>query len=380
MKRAFTIAAMLLMCLNAFAQTDLSYKKWEDGKLAIEDFNRRTADDENICVIHTGIDTYSGDWEKVKWNLRVKRLKSTTLFDPIQSWITKDDSLSTQALRYSQLVFDMTELTRRKMQNHLYSGNNDKGSSFTVGRYFDILAAQSAEISRITDRGRNMAEIEAQEKIVAEELASVNETFTEIPAYNLNKLGVGFHVGATSRFHVGEYAEAFSPSFGFLMGMSYTFGRSEIYIDLNFGGGCRLLKDMPGRKLETWKAGEKLTYINPDLVYAFNVYDGNTFKISPFAGFGVNNIYYRNPDAASEVKDDDNIGFTLLAGLSFDLKFLNSLFLTGDPVRSSINGGINEHSFKLRVYAERTGLGNGVAPYSINCSLCYNILSKSMKH
>lgn len=51
-----------------------------------------------------------------------------------------------------------------------------------------------------------------------------------------------------------------------------------------------------------------------------------------------------------------------------------------DPVRSSINGGINEHSFKLRVYAERTGLGNGVAPYSINCSLCYNILSKSMKH
>ena len=117
MKRTFTIAAMLLMCLNAFAQTDLSYKKWEDGKLAIEDFNRRTADDDNICVIHTGIDTYSGDWEKVKWNLRVKRLKSTTLFDPIQSWITKDDSLSTQALRYSQLVFDMTELTRRKMQN-----------------------------------------------------------------------------------------------------------------------------------------------------------------------------------------------------------------------------------------------------------------------
>ena len=100
-----------------------------------------------------------------------------------------------------------------------------------------------------------------------------------------------------------------------------------------------------------------------------------TFKISPFAGFGVNNIYYKNPDAASEVKDDDNIGFTLLAGLSFDLKFLNSLFLTGDPVRSSIYGGINEHSFKLRVYAERTGLGNGVAPYSINCSLCYNILS-----
>ena len=75
MKRTFTIAAMLLMCLNAFAQTDHSYKKWEDGKLAIEDFNRRTADDENICEIHTGIDTYSGDWEKVKWNLRVKRLK-----------------------------------------------------------------------------------------------------------------------------------------------------------------------------------------------------------------------------------------------------------------------------------------------------------------
>jgi hypothetical protein len=379
MKRTFTIAAMVLMCLNAFAQTDLSYKKWEDGKLAIEDFNRRTADDDNICVIHTGIDTYSGDWEKVKWNLRVKRLKSTTLFDPIQSWITKDDSLSSQALRYAQLVFDVTEVTRRKMQNHLYSGNNDQTSEFTVGRYFDILTAQSAEISRITDKGKNLAEIEAQEKIVAEELASVNETFTELPPYTLNKFGVGFHGGATSRIHVGESAQIFSPSFGFLMGMSYTFGRSEIYIDLNFGGGCRLLDDVKLGDLETWKAGNKVSYINGDFVYAYSVYDGNTFKISPFAVFGANNVYYRNPNVESDDKNNEYIGLTLLAGLSFDLKFLNSLFLAGDPVRSSINGGINEHSFKLRVYAERTGFGNGFAPYSINCSLCYNILSKSMK-
>ena len=104
-----------------------------------------------------------------------------------------------------------------------------------------------------------------------------------------------------------------------------------------------------------------------------------TFKISPFAGFGVNNIYYKNPDAASEVKDDDNIGFTLLAGLSFDLKFLNSLFLTGDPVRSSIYGGINEHSLRLKVYVTRTSYPNAMSPYSINCSLSFNILSKYIK-
>jgi hypothetical protein len=131
--------------------------------------------------------------------------------------------------------------------------------------------------------------------------------------------------------------------------------------------------------LETWKAGNKVSYINGDFVYAYSVYDGNTFKISPFAGFGANNVYYRNPNVESDDKNNEYIGLTLLAGLSFDLKFLNSLFLAGDPVRSSINGGINEHSFKLRVYAERTGFGNGFAPYSINCSLCYNILSKSMK-
>ena len=88
---------------------------------------------------------------------------------------------------------------------------------------------------------------------------------------------------------------------------------------------------------------------------------------------------YDSPDKDAEIKTDEITGLRLLAGLSFEFKYLRSLYLVGDPVWSSIYGGINEHSLRLKVYVARTSYPNAMSPYSINCSLSFNILSKYMK-
>ena len=145
------------------------------------------------------------------------------------------------------------------------------------------------------------------------------------------------------------------------------------------GGGSRLNRDIQGKKIGKWYSGNKLRYGEISFQYAYDVYDGDIFKISPFAGIGVGFMDYDSPDKNAEIKTDEISGLRLMAGLSFEFKYLRSLYLVGDPVWSSMYGGINEHSLRLKVYVARTSYQNGMSPYSINCSLSFNLLSKYMK-
>lgn len=379
MKRALSIAAIaVLSAFTLSAQSDLSYKEWSEDKLKIEDFSVRRSSGNLIGQVYTGIHTYPGDWEKVGWNLRVKRLKSKTVFDPIRSWV-RSDTLTDQAVRYGQLIFDATELTRRQMQSYLAQDPFKPDYHSVVRRYFDIADARTAEIERVTEEGKNLAELQMQESIIAEEMAAIQETSDEIPEYTLRKFAIGAYIGASSQFHIGGQQSYFSPAYGFLWGFNIGIGRSAIYMDLIMGGGSRLLKDMPGDEIDTWYRDNKLSYGEMTIQYGYDVYDGDVFRISPFAGLGVGFMDYSNPDKSTDLIRDEIGGLRLLAGVSLEFKYLRSLYLVGDTVWSSIYGGINEHSLRLKVYVARTSYSNAMSPYSINCSLSFNLLSKYMK-
>lgn len=308
MKKILTIFAMAIMAASPLsAQSDLSYKEWNEETLKAEDFSKRRSTGELIGQVYTGIHTYPGEWEKVSWNLRVKRLKSKSVFDPIRSWISSD-TLTDQAVRYGQLIFDATELTRRKMQNHLASGPYRTDYHVIVKRYSDLNEATIDEIERVTEEGRNLAELQEQERIVAEGLAGTPDLTDEVPEYTLRKFEMGAYIGAASQFHTGEYSSYFTPAYGFLWGFNIGIGRSSIYWDMVLGGGSRLLKDLPGKKIDTWHAGNKLMYGEGSFQYAYDVYDGNVFKISPFAGAGVGFMDYSDPDRNAEIRTDEIAG------------------------------------------------------------------------
>ena len=379
MKRFILILVLAMAsAVASSAQTDLSYKEWSDGPLRIEDFSTRKTPGDEMGKIYTGIQTYQGDWEKVSWNLRVKRLQSKAVFDSIRSWV-RGDMLTDQAVRYGQLLFDATELTRRQMQNHLATGPHEADYHSVVRRYFDIGQARVDEIASVTEEGKNLDELEIQECIIADELANLSEIDGGIPEYTLRKFAVCVYAGAASQFNLGEYSLYFTPCYGFLWGFDVGIGRSSISWDIVLGGGSRLLKDVPGDELDMWHAGRKLMGGETSVQYAYDVYDGNVFRVRPFAGVGIGYMDYSNPDRDSDVSTDEMGGLRLLAGLSLEFKYLRSLYLVGDPLWSSVYGGRNEHTLKVKVYVARTSYAAHICPYSINCSLTFNFLSKFMK-
>ena len=379
MKRVLTlIAAGIIGTFTLSAQTDLSYKEWSDGPLKSEDFSKRRSTGDMVGQVYTGIHSQVSDWEKINWNTRVKRVQSKTVLDPIRSWI-RTDTLTDQGLRYCQLIFDATEVTRRQMQNHLISNEYTADYISVIRRFHDIADARTSEIERVTDEGRDLSEIEAEEKIVAQQLAEISEAEFSVPDYKLRKFAMGMYGGVATQIHPGKYASYFTPSVGFDWGFDIGIGRSEIQWDLLMGGGSKLLQDIPGDEIGTWKSGKRLFGGEITLLYAYNVYDGDVFKISPFAGFGVGFIDSNNPDKNAEILSDEISGPRWVGGLSVELKYLRSLYLVGDAVWSSIYGGLNEHSLRLKVYVAHTAYSNGMSPYSLNVSLCCNLLSKYMK-
>ncbi|MBO5708793.1 MAG: hypothetical protein J6S01_05600 [Bacteroidales bacterium] len=379
MRRFLTlIAAVVLGAMTLSAQTNLSYKEWSDGPLTSDDFSKRRGAEDIVGQVYTGIEVNAGDWEKINWNTRVKRVKSKAIFDPIRSWI-RTDTLTDQGLRYGQLIFDATEVTRRQMQNHLTGDEYSADYISVIKRYGDIVEARTDEIERMTEHGTNLKELEVEEKVVAKELAEISEAEFSIPDYKLRKFAMGMYGGVATQIHPGKYASYFTPSVGFDWGFDIGIGRSEIQWDLLMGGGSKLLQDIPGDDIGTWKAGRRLFGGEITLLYAYNVYDGDVFKISPFAGFGVGFIDYNNPDRNAEILSDEISGPRWVGGLSVEFKYLRSLYLVGDMMWSSIYGGLNEHSLRLKVYLAHTTYSNGMNPYSLNISLCCNILSKYMK-
>ena len=365
----FTIAAVLSV-FSLSAQNYVSYKEYSEGPLTVDDFTKRGSTGDLIGQVYTGINTYSGNWEKVQGNLRVKRLKSVTVFDPIRSWV-RSDTLSDQAVRYGQLIFDATELTRRQMENHLAAGKYETNYHVIVSRYFDVQEAVTDEIERVTERGRDIIKLEAQEQIIKEGLENLEDFSGSIPEYTLRKLYFGGYMGAASQFHLGNSASYFGPSYGFVYGFEVGYGKSAIHWDMVMGGGPMLKKDITGDNIPTWHAGVKGFYGEMTFQYAYNIYDSNWFKISPFAGIGMGYIDNANSDEID--------GLRYVGGVSIDFKYRRSLYLVGDTVWSSIYGGLNENSLRLKVYLTHTSYENGMSPYTLNCSLCFNLLSKYMK-
>ena len=379
MKRYFLFTvAVILSAFSLTAQNYISYKEYHEGLLTADDFSKRGSTGDLIGQVYTGINTYSGDWEKVQGNLRVKRLKSVTVFDPIRSWV-RSDTLTDQAVRYGQLIFDATELTRRQMENHLAAGKYDTNYHMIIQRYFDVNEAVTDEIERVTERGRDIIRLEQQEQIIAEELANLQDFSGNIPEYSLRKLYVGAYLGAASQFHLGNSASYFGPGYGFIYGFEGGYGRSAIHWDMVMGGGPKLKKNVPGDDIPTWLAGENAFYGEMSLQYAYNVYDSDWFRISPFVGLGIGFIDYNNPDYGDGFTKDEIAGMRYVGGVCVDFKFRRSLYLVGDTVWSSIYGGLNENSLRLKVYLTHTSYNNGMSPYTLNCSLCFNLLSKYMK-
>ena len=203
-------------------------KEWNEGKLTWQDFTERESDFtiselKYFLAYHTEKKEY-GD-------TIVNRYKATCYINKNFSWINPAFKIE-QYLRYNQVIFNLVEIHRRKLQYELDRLNYYYESE---GKFNTIYASCNSEIEKFkkdSNEGRLVNAIDFWEHTTNEELKSYRDS--KIPDFENKNFGYGMHAGLGTGVFTGSLSEHFSPTFNIIFGFDFAYKKSILFLNLKY--------------------------------------------------------------------------------------------------------------------------------------------------
>ncbi len=353
MIKTFTILIGLLFATGLLAQKN--HKEWREGKLTWDDFTKRERS-QNVSelIYFLGYNTV-----KQKYGgTTVFRIEADCYMDKNLSWVNPA-YMTEQILRYNQVIFDIVEVYRRKLQFEL-----DRGKSiYELGAKFNAIsvACNNAinEFSSDSNGGQDLNSISFWEQKNSKELQSLPER--AIPDFETSRFGYAVHAGLGGGFFTGSLGEHFSPTFNFMYGFDFAYKRSILHFNGNLAGD-NVRKTYVSDK--SWNDGQRTTFAILDASYGYVLIDNKKIKLSPFVGFGLTEISEAYKDEEERLSMVDN---HMVFGVNTDFKIYTKIQLTPPSFF-----GIKEKavtSIRARLYVARPNYYEDLQGYSINLTI-----------
>lgn len=287
MKRQLSIILLLVACLcKAGAQEDL--RTWDMGPLSWDDFtltDSSRGEEHSYLEFFFGIaDTPEGPW-------------ATAYMDTRQSWVDKHWRTDNELL-YNQIIFDLVELQRRRMQmalDTLPKGASEPSADSVVA----CVVTEIGQLDRDTRHGTDSVALhrwaDSLMTLLNEPSASVYRGTLVDDDFSTGGFLDGSFVGTTGALH-----RHFSHGGGFEIGVEEGWRRHFLTVGVTLGlASCRdsaFSLSNPDNDLYT---GDALSILGLSLQYGFSVFDNDRFRITPFVGYGILGYYY-SPDDSDE--------------------------------------------------------------------------------
>jgi hypothetical protein len=204
-----------LFCFEAIGQS--VERLWEEGKLSWDDFKGEPF-------------LESANSSELNYNLSYittkKKVGDTTLFmfetrnymNPGISWVKESDK-SEQLLKYNQLLFDILEIHRRKLQSTLHRLDNIYRAEDKFRTEFEYCNQELRRFRKETKQGADLAALEYWEKRISTELG--DNPFELIPEYDEGWFGYGMNAGFGTGLLTGSIGDHFTPTFDFTYGFDF---------------------------------------------------------------------------------------------------------------------------------------------------------------
>jgi len=361
------VPLIIFVFITAQLKPENLKRNWSDGKLSWDDFVVKQSETEISGFKY--LLEYSTNREKVNDTIFI-RYKTYCYIDQPETWATSE-ARTDQHLRYHQVVFNIAEMYRRILQDEL-----DKcKSNYETDRILqEITNSCKADIDRFksdSKDGQIMKTIVLWEQIVENKLNKNPEI--KVPDFQIGDLGFGFYLGAGKYFLPGKINNHFNPSFNFAFGMGAVYKKS-IFLMEGMSGNSYVTNDFTNNE-NLWSKGMKVSYSLTDLSYGYSVLDNQKFRIAPFVGLGIVEVYETLPDKTIKGMKLSSVNF--LAGVSANYKFNKIVNLVRDPIL--MDRGFTENSILTKLYVTRTNFGEDMNGFTVNLSVSYNLLEKKIK-
>ena len=327
------------------------YKKdWAQGKLSWNDFSESKRDN-GISEFRYFLGYNTG--KQVFGDTSLKRTIAHGYMDKKQSWVNPDFR-SDQNLRYNQVIFDLVEIHKRRLQHALDRINSQREVERTFNLIYNECNTEIDKFQRQSMDGNDLNSLILWEQKTARELANYPDE--KIPEFETRNFGYALHAGFGSGFFTGSLGKHFTSPFNFQYGFDFAFKRSILFLNGTLAWG-KAKSDF-----QNWDKGQQVTTAILNFSFGYALIDNTKIKLSPFVGWGVIEL-------AGENKEDKENGLritdhNLIFGINADYKLFTRLKLIPNAY-SGIKEKV-ETSIRARLYITRANYYEDLNGYSIN--------------
>ncbi len=330
-------------------------KEWTEGKLTWEDFTERKG-----TPVTSELKYFLG-FNTVKHHLgdtTLLRIDAIGYMDRKLSWINPDFR-NDQLLRYNQVIFDIVEVYRRRLQFELdhVTGMYETGAKFD--QIIRMCNGETEKFREASNAGQNMNSIVFWEQKTADELQSLPD-YT-IPPFKPGGIGYALHGGLGSGIFTGSLGQHFTPAFNMLFGFDLAYRKSNLYMIATLATD-RIKKDYG---FDSWKKGQRANVAILDISYGYAVIDNTWLKLSPFAGLGLTEFTSPDKNEQGDYLHMDDLN--LIFGVNTDFKLRTHISLLPSTFLSIKEK--TETSVRARLYITRANFYGDLQGYSINFTL-----------
>lgn len=333
-------------------------KHWNEGKLSWEDFQGLSGQERGVYFryflrFETGKERFADTLVR-KYFTEAYMLKN-------ESWVNLQQN-SEEQLLYYQLIFDILEWYRRKLQTALDNGVSLDRAENIFKSYFEDCNKKIAEIKLTTDNGDDEVAVAAWASKIRNELDSMPAY--RLPTFKKTAFSAGVHFDLASFGFAGPVANYLKPAFGFAVGVEFAWKK----LTLVFNDALIFNKvKQPFSHEGNWEEGENLSAVAVEIGLSYPVFENSKFKLAPFAAFGQN---FFSPRPANE-QDTRSINSGGLAiGINTDFKIRKSISLIPSPVFKA--GEFTEQSIRLKLSWQKIEFTDQLKGYGFGITAGFN--------
>lgn len=349
---------------QSFGQT--SERLWETGKLTWDDFQGEPFfSSSNASELNYQL-SYSTTKKKVNdTTLLVFQTKNS--IKPNLSWVKA--AYKTEALlRYNQVLFNILELHRRRLQKTLHRIENIYMAEEKFRTLYEACNYEIRRFQEETNLGTDIAALESWENRMEKELEAT--PYELIPAITDRRFGYGFNVGFGSGTFTRTLADHFTPTFNVVYGFDIAFKNTILFLNATLAGN-KVTSTFTEDEL-IWPADIKTRVAILDISLGQTILDNAKHKLTPFMGFGI--LEFSAASGGEDFEDHRIVDYGLIYGVNYNFKFRKAIRLTPPPFFGNFREKA-EHNIRARIYAT-SGNFNELKGMSINLTLGYALFGK----
>ena len=280
----FAVALLVSITLNA----QPAKRFWSEGPLRWNDFRSVTTAEQEKSHLEYVFGFYPEN--KTIDGIRYKYYKVDAYMVPRLSWAI-EFFMDSKTLRYNQIVFDIIEISRRRLQQQFHQSCVSNNYSRMFDDECAHLSEYLKEFRKATNDGEDSAAMAYYETQV-QQLLSVLPA-NEIPNYSLLPINLGTHIGLGTAINTGGLSSIF-PTDGVMFNWGLTIGWNQhaVIIDASFGKSATHKNITINH--QPFSDSDKLRNYHCCILYGYKVLENNKYSIRPLIGIGGNGYEYRD--------------------------------------------------------------------------------------